>query len=228
MLSDLSPKLLALVQFPALPTALYKRWDAGWVCHPEGWDGWSVTVLWQVQEITVVTSKCLHWGSLQMAGLELIFHRKHKWSHCNKELQMLGVADTFTQSNGEVTRKWENPGFTCFRTLISNDHVLSELSKSWEKARYLLIKIFHFSNYSTRTQYTQNLFLKKRDKLFKKKILRFGIKNIHQWHRPEIQIDEEGCPKMWKKKKKCFFASWLAMFFPLSTYWTPWHILDTS
>lgn len=60
MLSDLSTNLLALVQFPALPIALYKRWDAGLVCHPVGWDGWSVTVLWQVQEITVVTSKCLH------------------------------------------------------------------------------------------------------------------------------------------------------------------------
>lgn len=28
-----------------------------------------------------------------MAGLELIFHRKHQWSHCNKEHQMLGVVD---------------------------------------------------------------------------------------------------------------------------------------
>lgn len=157
MLSDLSTNLLALVQFPTLPISLYKRWDAGLVCHPVGWNGWSVTVLWQVQEITVVTSKCLHWGSLQMAGLELIFHRKHKPSHCNKEHQMLGVVDTCTQSDGEVTRKWENLRSMCFRTLISNDHVLNELSKSWEKAKCLLIKIFHFSSYPL-TIYTDRTF----------------------------------------------------------------------
>lgn len=165
MLSDLSTNLLALVQFPTLPIVLYKRWDAGLVCHPVGWDGWSVTVLWQVQEITVVTSKCLHWGSLQMAGLELIFHRKHKPSHCNKEHQMLGVVETCTQSGGEITRKQENLRSICFRSLISNDHVLSELSKSWEKAKCLWIKIFHFLSYPS--QYTQSEpFLKKGHKPF--------------------------------------------------------------
>lgn len=77
--------------------------------------------------------------------------------------------DTCTQSNGEVTRKRGNLGSTCFRTLISNDHVLSELSKSWEKAKCLLIKIFHFSSYSTRTQDTQREpFLKKETSFFKR------------------------------------------------------------
>lgn len=146
-----------------------QRWDAGLVCHPVGWDGWSVTVLWQVQEITVVTSKCLHWGSLQMADLELIFHRKHKWSHCNKEHQMLGVVDTTLALRAMVKSPGneENLRSTCFRTLISNDHVLRELSKSWEKAKCLLIKIFNFSSYST--QYTQTEpFLKKETSFLKR------------------------------------------------------------